>query len=126
MRTNRTPEEWHTLFNEQQRSGLNKTQFCRQHAITRSAFSNARRRLSARNIPAVSFVPALAPDLVDDITAHYNNTPHDNAAAIRQAVKPAFHAERQLALTLPAGATLSLPVDISPLWLATLLREMAP
>lgn len=49
MRNIRSPEEWHSLFDslfdEQQRSGLNKTQFCRQHGITRFAFSNARYRL---------------------------------------------------------------------------------
>ncbi|MGX5057237.1 IS66 family insertion sequence element accessory protein TnpA, partial [Enterobacter asburiae] len=61
MRTHRTPEEWRTLFDEQQRSGLNKTQFCRQHGITRSAFSNARHRLSARCVPTSAFISALPP-----------------------------------------------------------------
>lgn len=124
MRITRTPEEWHTLFDEQQRSGLNKTQFCRQHGITRSAFSNARHRLPNRKIPAVSFVPALPPDSGTG-TATPSAPPANNAPSLREPVKHAPRAERQLALMLP-GATLSLPADISPHWLATLLREMVP
>ena len=123
MRINRTPEEWHIVFNEQQRSGLNKTQFCRQHGITRSAFSNARHRLSARSKPT-AFVPALPPDSAADKYAA-PDTQSDNTQVLREAVKLAPQTERQLALMLP-GATLSLPTDISPRWLATLLREMAP
>ncbi|EHF0279547.1 hypothetical protein IFY05_003171 [Salmonella enterica] len=124
MRINRTPEEWHTLFDEQQRSGLNKTQFCRLHGITRSAFSNARHRLSASNIPVASFVPALPPGPVDNTPAP-SDTRSDNAPTLRETLKPVSQAERQLSLMLP-GATLSLPVDISPRWLASLLREMTP
>ena len=121
MRINRTPEEWHILFDEQQRSGLNKTQFCRQHGITRSAFSNARHRLSASSKPT-PFVPAFPPDSAADKNAA-SDTQSDNTPVLREALAP--QTERQLALTLP-GATLSLPTDISPRWLATLLREMAP
>jgi len=112
MRTHRTPDEWRSLFDEQQRSGLNKTQFCRQHGITRSAFSNAHHRLFDRNATDVSFVLALPPSLPDTKPA---NTPRSGLAATNP----------QLTLSLP-GATLSLPVDISPRWLATLLREIAP
>jgi hypothetical protein len=123
MRTHRTPEEWHILFDQQQRSGLNKTQFCRQHGITRSAFSNARHRLSASSQPT-AFVPALPPDSTTDKNAA-SDTQADHSQGLREAVKLAPQTERQLALMLP-GATLSLPADISPRWLATLLREMAP
>jgi hypothetical protein len=121
MRTHRTPEEWHILFNEQQRSGLNKTQFCRQHGITRSAFSNARHRLSASCQPT-AFVPALPPD-PDAHKRAASDTQSDNAPVPGEVPEP--QTERQLALMLP-GATLSLPTDISPRWLATLLQEMAP
>jgi len=116
MRVNRTPEEWHILFDEQQRSGLTKTQFCRLHGITRSAFSNARHRLSASSKPATAFVPALPPGAGADKNAA-SDIQSDNTPLLRETVK--------LALILP-GATLSLPADISPRWLATLLREMAP
>lgn len=123
MRNTRTPEEWHALFDEQQRSGLNKTQFCHQHGITRSAFSNARHRLSVSSKPAGTFVPALLSGSVTDTPAPSGTLP-DNTPALRETVSSAHQAARQLALILP-GATLSLPVDISPHWLATLLREMA-
>lgn len=118
MRTNRTPDEWHTLFDEQQRSGLSQTQFCRLHGIARSAFSNARHRLSSRNTPDVSFVPALppCPPTGDTFSSTTDSQP---------AHTPTCGEVRQLALTLP-GAILTLPVDTSPCWLATLLREMAP
>jgi len=116
MKIHRTREQWLTLFEQQQRSGLNKTQFCRQHGITRSAFSNARHRLTASNHPDTAFVPAL-PSGSGAHTSAPSDTLPDNA--------PPPQACQQLALTLP-GATLSLPVDISPRWLATLLREMTP
>ena len=121
MRTHRTPDEWRSLFDEQQRSGLNKTQFCRQHGITRSAFSNAHHRLFDRNATDVSFVLALPPSLpaADTLTSRPDTQPANTPPSGQAATN------RQLALSLP-GATLSLPVDISPRWLATLLREIAP
>lgn len=126
MRIIRTPDEWHTLFDEQQRSGLNKTQFCRQHGITRSAFSNARHRLSNRNATDISFVPALPPcQPAASSLASTTDTQPTHAPVREDAATPQSLVSRQLALTLP-GATLCLPADISPRWLATLLREIAP
>lgn len=116
MRTLRTPEEWLALFDEQQRSGLSKTQFCRLHGITRSAFSNALHRLSASAVPVTSFVPAFPPE-PDTCTP----APADTVS--QQEITRLPPAAPQLALILPA-ATLSLPGDISPRWLASLLREM--
>ncbi|KAA0260914.1 IS66 family insertion sequence element accessory protein TnpA [Hafnia alvei] len=123
MRNIRTPEEWHALFDEQQRSGLNKTQFCHQHGITRSAFSNARHRLSVSSKSARSFVPALPPGAFTDTLVPSASLSNDKPVP-RETVSSVPQASRQLALILP-GATLSLPVDFSPHWLATLLREMA-
>lgn len=124
MRTHRSPVEWHRLFDQQQRSGLSQTQFCRQHGITRSAFSNARHRLSAGGAPAVAFVPALVPEPPAD-TPPLPETQVHNARGHLATPKPTTLDERQLTLILP-GATLNLPPDISPRWLATLLREVAP
>lgn len=124
MRINRKPDEWLALLDQQQRSGLSKNQFCRQHGITRSAFSNATKRLSARPAPATAFLPALPPQSRADNSIP--SAPLDSKApALSEPVTPETQAARQLALRLP-GATLSLPVDISPRWLATLLREMVP
>lgn len=124
MRINRTPDEWRTLLEEQQRSGLNKTQFCRRYGITRSAFSNACHRFFADNSPATAFVQALPPSQGDEEPASPDCLPA-HAPTLSLAAVPAPQVSRQLALTLP-GATLTLPLDISPRWLATLLREIAP
>lgn len=116
MRNTRTPEQWLALFDEQQRSGLTRTQFCRLHAITRSAFANARCRLSASAAPACAFIPAFPTDPDASDPVHHDTLSRKEAARLTTTAP-------QLALILP-GATLSLPVDTSPLWLASLLREM--
>lgn len=54
----RTTEEWRAIIEEQRHSGLNQTQFCRLHAITRSAFFNARQRLYLNNEKLTAFIPA--------------------------------------------------------------------
>jgi hypothetical protein len=119
MRNIRSREEWLSIFDLQQRSGLNKTQFCRQHGITRSAFSNATYRLFPSSNTISTFVPAFPPRSDVDTAELSQPLP----ASMPPHAVPAMSAP-QLALTLP-GATLTLPVDISPQWLATLLRELA-
>ena len=119
MRNTRTPAEWRSLFDEQQRSGLNKTQFCRLHGITRSAFSNAWLRLSVSASCITPFVSALPPG-----TEEVRPGPDSATLPARIAIS-APPANLLLTLTLH-NAILSLPADISPRWLATLLREMAP
>ncbi|MGL5311519.1 MAG: IS66 family insertion sequence element accessory protein TnpA [Plesiomonas shigelloides] len=121
MGTHRSPDEWRSLFDKQLHSGLNKTQFCRQHGITRSAFSNARHRLSDTPTP---FVQAIPPNLDADKSVSPATLPA-NAPALCTSEALVAQPARQLTLSLP-GATLSLPSDISPRWLATLLREVAP
>lgn len=119
MRNTRTPAEWRSLFDQQFRSGLNKTQFCRLHGITRSAFSNAWLRLSARDASITPFVSALPPGTEE-------NRPGP-ASAILPAGRVISAPPANLLLTLTVhNASLSLPADIPPRWLATLLREMAP
>jgi hypothetical protein len=54
----RTTEEWHAIIEEQRRSGLNQTEFCRLHSITRSAFFNTRQRLYLNNEKLTTFIPA--------------------------------------------------------------------
>jgi hypothetical protein len=124
MRINRTRDEWRTLFQQQERSGLSKTQFCRQHGITRSAFSNARYRLSADRAPTSAFIPVLPPTQCIEKPSLTNNS-GGNEPTLKGGVATNSPAAALLYLQLP-GATLSLPTDISPHWLATLLREMTP
>ncbi|MGY0147490.1 hypothetical protein [Edwardsiella tarda] len=120
MGTHRSPDEWRSLFDKQLHYGLNKTQFCRQHGITCST-SNARLRLS--DTPT-SFVQATPTNLDADKSASPATLPA-NAPAFSANVASVAQSARQLILSLH-GATLSLPIDISPRWLATLLREIAP
>lgn len=120
MSMHRTRDEWLTIIEEQRRSGLGQTQFCRQHGITCSAFSNAKQRLSPVGVPLSAFVPALPPDA--DTKTHTAARPDETPSTVPAAN---HHPAASLSLLLP-GATLCLPVDISPRWLATLIREMAP
>lgn len=116
MSIHRTRDEWRAIIEEQRLSGLCQTRFCRLHGITPSAFSNARHRLSPGNTPAAAFVPALPP-----ASEGIDILPADGPLP---AAVTAHQTSTTLSLLLP-GATLSLPLDISPRWLATLLREMA-
>lgn len=110
MRITRTRDQWRDILKKQQLSGLTQTQFCRHHGITRSAFSNAKLRLAFVEAPPSEFITALPPEQATRVTINNSTT--------TAPVAP-------LSLLLPA-ATLCLPSDISPRWLATLLREMAP
>lgn len=118
----RTTEEWRVIIEEQRRSGLNQTAFCRLHAITRSAFFNARQRLYSTNVKLTAFIPALPPT--------GTTTPVTAAGQIQVSTTPlpaiskALSSQR-ITLELP-HCTLRLESDISPRWLATLIREMAP
>lgn len=51
----RTDEEWRAIIESQQYSGLNPTQYCRQNAIIRSAFCNAKKRFHPVEGTAPSF-----------------------------------------------------------------------
>jgi len=48
-KNDRTPNEWHQLFEAQRQSGLNQSQFCKQHNITHSAFFNAKKTMGYRH-----------------------------------------------------------------------------
>lgn len=122
MSTHRTREQWRAIIEQQRLSGLSQTRFCRQHGITTSAFSNARQRLGAVGVSA--FVSALPPAASLNVDAS-TRAEHNEATPAEATVPLNSQHAAQLFLHLP-GATLSLPNDISPRWLATLLREMAP
>nr|ULG19840.1 hypothetical protein 49p1_00131 [Yersinia frederiksenii] len=57
MKNHRTPDEWRKLFDAQQQSGLNQTQFCKRHKLTRSAFFNAKKRLALDPTPQDNPLP---------------------------------------------------------------------
>lgn len=119
MRFSRTAEDWRAIIEEQRHSGLNQTQFCRLHSITRSAFFNAKQRLYPEDNTMTAFVPAIPPELSDapqisSPESHpFSNTTADGSPSQR------------IILKMP-HCTLQIDSGISPRWLATLLREMAP
>ncbi len=41
----RSDDEWRIIFEAQEQSGLNPTQFCKHQRITRSTFFHAKKRL---------------------------------------------------------------------------------
>lgn len=103
----RTDDEWRAIIEEQRRSGLNPTHFCRQNAITRSAFSKAVARFSQNTSPPSAFIPALPPAPCPPV--------------------PPLPAETTVAgiiVELP-HCTLRLTQAVSPQWLVTLIRGVA-
>jgi hypothetical protein len=61
-KNHRSPDEWRELLDAQQRSGLNQSQFCKRHQISRSAFFNAKARLAQQtNSPTPAFIAVSAP-----------------------------------------------------------------
>ena len=108
MGTIRTDDEWRAVIEEQRRSGLNPTHFCRQNAITRSAFSNAVMRFSQNTSPPSAFIPA-QPATHGTAVPTPTETIHGSAAGIT--------------VELP-HCTLRLTQAVSPQWLSTLIRKV--
>lgn len=120
MRVNRTPDEWRELFALQQESGLSKTRFCRQNNITRSAFSNAKKRLTGKPLPdedsSCAFISLSPPDVAHQLTSVPAESSADVDASVPLPAEP-------VRMTI-AQCSLQFPASLSPVWLATLLREL--
>ena len=97
----RSPAQWHTLFQEQQNSGLNATAFSRAQGICPKYFSLRRRQLSDGAISSAETVPAFVP------------------VAVQRPIEAP-------ALEVRLGATLQLrvPTSVAPRWLAELLLAL--
>lgn len=120
-KNHRTPDEWRELLDAQQRSGLNQSQFCKRHQISRSAFFNAKARLAQQaNSPTPAFI-AVSPlkQSALPITPPVEPTP-----AVADTEPPPLEGDA-IKLTL-AHCSLQFPTSLSPFWLATLLRELTP
>lgn len=95
-----TQGEWHALFQAQQASDQNMTEFCQVHGVCPKYFSLRRRQLLGDAMPAAAvspFVPVAAPRPVD-----------------------AMALEAQLGESLQ----LRIPPSVSPQWLAALLHAL--
>nr|ULG19934.1 hypothetical protein 49p1_00234 [Yersinia frederiksenii] len=124
MKNHRTPDEWRKLFDAQQQSGLNQTQFCKRHKLTRSAFFNAKKRLALDPTPQDNPLPpafiAVSPEF--GLPHPWVPNPVEPIPAVAEPASPPLESIR---LTLP-HCSLQLPASLSPHWLATLLQELAP
>jgi len=92
----RSVEKWHRLFAEQAASGLSMAAFCKQRGLCNKHFCLRRKQLGYQSKPVSSFVPV--------------------------EVKPAVDAGLQLHWQ---DCRLSLPGDVSPAWVADLLKALA-
>lgn len=113
----RTDEEWRAIIEAQQCSGLNPTQYCRQNAITRSAFCNAKKRLYPMKEQPTHFIHTIAPNAL--------MSPRDEKLTTKISTKEKAKTRSIITLEL-SHCTLRLTTGISPCWLATFIRKMAP
>ncbi|TRX57184.1 IS66 family insertion sequence element accessory protein TnpA [Thalassomonas sp. M1454] len=98
MKVMRTPEQWQTIIQEQQSSGLTIIDYCRQHQLSMTSFYAVRKKLG---LSACSFVRAKITQQVEIV-------------------------EEQPGITLTVGkANVSLPATTSATYLSQLLREFA-
>ncbi len=96
--TKRTQEQWLALFDEQQSSGLNNTEFCKTKNINPKYFSHRRSQLKPKAKKAShlssAFVTARVQASVSFIEVEYRHT------------------------------RLKLPASLSPTWLAQFVLEL--
>lgn len=98
MRKMRSLEQWRNIIEEQQASDLTITEFCQQHALSKTSFYAARSKLTAAS---GSFVRA-------KVTKHVDPT------------------EQQQPIILAIGnVKVSLPSTMPATYLSLLLRELA-
>jgi len=97
--TKRTQEQWRSLFTEQQASGLKINEFCRQNTLCPNYFSKRRKQLLNPEKKSTSSSPFVS---VRPTTATESST-------------FSIHYEQTI---------MTLPITVSPDWLATLLQQL--
>lgn len=87
MRTRRTQDQWLSLIDEFEQSGLTQTEFCAQRGINAKYFSLRRTKLKAHRESA-GFVRAVTADAepTSQITLHYGRVTLKVSASDPQAV----------------------------------------
>ena len=98
MRTTRSQEQWQTILNEQQTSGLTIIEYCREHQLSTSSFYVFRKKFG---LASSSFVRAKVTQQIE-LIAH----------------------QQPIELTL-GKAKLTFPSSISATYLGQVLRELA-
>ena len=98
MRITRSQEQWQTIIDDQQTSGLTIIAYCRQQQLSTSSFYAVKKKLG---LTSGNFVRAKITQQVELI-------------------------EQQASITLTVGkANVSFPTTISATYLSQLLRELA-
>ncbi|MDN3477004.1 IS66 family insertion sequence element accessory protein TnpB [Pseudoalteromonas sp. APC 3355] len=100
MRKTRSLEQWRNIIEEQQASDLTITEFCHQHALSKTSFYAARSKL---NTESSRFVQA-------KVTKH---------------VAPTEQQQQQLIMVTIGSVKISLPPTMPVAYLSQLLRELA-
>ena len=106
--TTKKQEEWRHIVEIQQTSGLSIKQFCQQHNLSEQSFYKAKARLKAR----------------DKLNEADSTASVQNEFIAIQSVSTIAQSNAAIKVTTEA-ATISLPITISPQWLAHLLKEIA-
>jgi len=92
--SNKQKYDWPALITQQVESGDTVAQFCRDNKLVSKSFYNNRAKISVSQT-TTAFIK------------------------VQTQISPA----KQLSLTI-GDSTLAMPVDIDPIWLSTLLREL--
>ncbi|WP_323112979.1 IS66 family insertion sequence element accessory protein TnpA [Enterobacter bugandensis] len=118
-----TNEQWRELFIKQQHSGLSQSAFCRQHRLANSTFSCKKHRLlppqpgnihRSPNPPFIQVKPAVP----EPVATLAEGDPVPLTDEVLHAEPPPLRLRYQ-------QTELYLSATTSPLWLASLLREIA-
>ena len=106
--TTKRQEEWKHIIEIQQTSGLSIKQFCQQQNLSEQSFYKAKARLKAQ---------------LELGKVNSSETIRDEFIAI-QSISTIAQSNATIQVSL-SNATISLPISVSPLWLAHLLKEMS-
>lgn len=106
--TTKKQEEWRHIVDIQQTSGLSIKQFCQQHNLSEQGFYKAKARLKAR----------------EEFNEPDSTVSMENEFIAIKSVSTIAQSNAAIKVTTEV-ATISLPITISPQWLAHLLKEIA-
>ncbi|EHW0638795.1 TPA: IS66 family insertion sequence element accessory protein TnpB [Vibrio parahaemolyticus] len=119
MSQHRSQQEWLRFVQLFYNSGLSAAQFCLEHNLHPKTFDNNLRKLRCLvNIPKNSNTPADSKFFTIETPKHQES---EVPPSLRQPVRVV-----STPLKIDAGAyQLQLPLEVSPHWLAQLLKELA-
>ena len=120
MSVHRSQQEWLRLIQLFYNSGLSGAQFCLEHNLHPKTFDN-----NLRKLKCLVNIPKKADPLAgsDFITIE---APRNQTTELQSALQPTVEIASVPSLRIAAGTyQLELPIDVSPHWVAQLLKELA-